>query len=68
MRVPDPAIEVDVTRCYECGRWWGIERGEEGTCPRCAQAKIDRAWEETKTAQRSAAAARGAAARKIKAR
>lgn len=34
-----PEIELDVTRCYTCGRFWAIERGVTGQCPCCAERK-----------------------------
>jgi hypothetical protein len=59
----DEKIKLQVDRCYDCGRFWALEVTVTGTCPRCAQQKVERAWDETKTAQRSASALRAALAR-----
>lgn len=56
-------ITLETTRCYTCGRWWALERGFVGTCPKCAQDAISLAREAEAKAGRSAAATRGALAR-----
>lgn len=59
----DVRITLETHRCPDCGRWWGVERGYSGRCPRCADSAIHQANENTQKAQRSAASLRGALTR-----
>lgn len=56
----DVRVCLEITRCYDCGRWWAGERGLPGICPRCAAEELRKAHAAEQTAKRSAAAARGA--------
>jgi hypothetical protein len=55
-----PEIELTVTRCYDCGRYWALESAVGGTCPKCAQDTIDRYVEEASKHDRAIASLRGA--------
>ena len=61
-----PEIIIDIQRCYNCGRFWGTERGISGTCPRCADTKIEQANDRVKAMERSIRSLRGAITRKKK--
>jgi len=58
-----PKVLLEVIRCWECGRWWALEKGIAGTCPSCAERKIKAANGRADAAERSARASRGAATR-----
>jgi hypothetical protein len=62
-----PNITVDLNRCYDCGRWWGIERGQTGNCPVCAGRAIERANARADHAERQMRGLRGVIARTKKA-
>jgi predicted RNA-binding Zn-ribbon protein involved in translation (DUF1610 family) len=53
-------VELEINRCYDCGRWWALEKNVRGQCPRCARADIERAEEREVKAQRGMATLRGA--------
>jgi Zn finger protein HypA/HybF involved in hydrogenase expression len=53
-------VELEVNRCYECGRWWALEKGMRGQCPRCARAAVELAEEREMKAARGMATLRGA--------
>jgi len=53
-------ITLAVQRCYECGRYWAHENAVSGTCPTCAQDRIDRLVEEANKHDRAVASLRGA--------
>jgi predicted Zn-ribbon and HTH transcriptional regulator len=39
----DVKILLTVERCFDCGSLWATEQGKRGTCPHCAQDRINRA-------------------------
>lgn len=57
-------ITVDLYRCYECGRWWGVERGQSGQCPVCAGKAVGSANGRADRAERQMRGLRGALTRK----
>jgi hypothetical protein len=52
-------IEMEERRCYECGRFWMLERGLSGRCPHCAENKADDRHAELEVAHRTISALRG---------
>lgn len=67
MALPDvtvtPQLTLRVERCYDCGRYYAVEPARASRCPYCAAADVNRALEALATAERSAAATRGALSR-----
>lgn len=61
-----PDITIDVRRCDECGRWWGLEKFCSGDCPLCAHRAIDRANKRADHAERQVRGMRGAMKRKTR--
>lgn len=54
-------VELEVERCYHCGRFWAHERcGHNSTCPFCAKADVERARADAERAQRAASSLKGA--------
>jgi predicted RNA-binding Zn-ribbon protein involved in translation (DUF1610 family) len=53
-------ITLAVQRCYNCGRYWAHENAVSGTCPTCAQDKIERLVNDVTRHERAAASLRGA--------
>jgi hypothetical protein len=53
-------VQLDITRCYDCGRFWAIEQGYRGDCPHCAKNKRSERFEALEHAERSIASLRGA--------
>jgi hypothetical protein len=58
-----PQVTLQVCQCFDCGRWYAVERARGSHCPYCAAADIERAVQHQCTAERSAAATRGALAK-----
>lgn len=58
-----PQVTLCVCQCFDCGRWYAVERARNSRCPYCAAADIERAVQGQLTAERSAAATRGALSR-----
>jgi hypothetical protein len=56
-------VILDMSRCYDCGRWWAIERGFTGVCPKCASDKIDRVYREQERLGRVVQSLRGVVTR-----
>lgn len=54
-----PEIDLHVTRCFDCGRYWALENAVSGTCPKCAQGRIDRLIAESNKHDRAVASLRG---------
>lgn len=52
-------IILEEYRCYDCGRFWMLERGVPGECPHCASVTRTKAWEEVDRANKSATSLRG---------
>lgn len=54
------AVPLEVARCYECGRYYGFERGHSEGCPKC----VGVMWRKSQAAllerDRTIAALRGA--------
>lgn len=66
-----PTLTLETHRCWECGRFWAIEKGftiNSGTCPHCARRDLDKAEADRATLERSNRALRGAIARMRKRR
>jgi len=61
-------ICLDNKRCHICGRWWSLETGLMGTCPRCARAEIQDLMLKMQKLQSSNNSLRGALTRSRKAR
>jgi len=55
-----PEITLVVQRCYECGRYWAHENSVSGTCPKCAQDRINKFVRELEGHNRVVASLRGA--------
>jgi hypothetical protein len=53
-------ITLDVERCFECGRFWAVERGVLGRCPCCADDRASKLVDELAAAERVNRALRGA--------
>ena len=64
----NPAVAIDIVRCYDCGRYWGFERGFRGQCPICADRKIQRIVSEAERNERVVRSLRGALTRTRKRR
>jgi hypothetical protein len=65
-------VEITLTRCYDCGQFYGSESGVK-RCPRCSGERIDRLLEEHTKLERKlnaqkAATSRAAGSRGRKAR
>jgi len=61
--IHEAKIALTLSRCWDCGRYWAREHAfchNEGTCPFCAKAAIERAVESETKALRSVASLRGA--------
>jgi hypothetical protein len=55
-----PQVTLCVCQCFDCGRWYAVERAKSARCPYCAAEDVRRAVQAQQTAERSAAATRGA--------
>lgn len=57
----DPRVKLELTRCFECGRWWAYEvfRAEAAECPVCARRQLERMRDAVAERDRSIAALRG---------
>ena len=53
-------INLDIHRCYDCGRFWALEQGWPGDCPNCARRSQNEKLEESDAKDRTIAALRGA--------
>lgn len=58
-----PEIQIRILRCHQCGRFWGVESCESGTCPYCAKSKLDAADRETQRLGRVITSLRGVVTR-----
>lgn len=58
-----PQITLCVCQCFDCGRWYAVERARAARCPYCAAEDVRRAVQAQKAAERSAASTRGALGR-----
>jgi predicted Zn-ribbon and HTH transcriptional regulator len=56
-------IYMETRRCRACGRWWALEDGAGGDCPKCKSAYVDGLREQLKAARRTNAGLKGALAR-----
>lgn len=58
-------LTLETHRCYECGRWYGVERGYPGRfeCPCCAGRKVASAFAERDQLEHVIRALRGAITR-----
>lgn len=56
----DPSVNIETRRCYRCGRWWALETGHTGRCPKCADDKADQRNAELEAARRSIRSLKGA--------
>jgi Zn finger protein HypA/HybF involved in hydrogenase expression len=45
--VIETPIEMETQRCYDCGRYWALEKGRRGQCPVCGHKRSDALSEET---------------------
>jgi hypothetical protein len=61
-----PTITLEIKRCWECGAFWAIENGRTGTCPCCAQRKIDRAYADEKKLEHRLNAQKAATTRALR--
>lgn len=59
-----PSIILDAQRCYECGRHWAFERGNQTAgsliCPNCGGDKVENARRSEQKSIRRANALAGA--------
>lgn len=66
-QIPDvsitPQVALEVRQCFDCGRWYAVERAKAAICPYCASERVRQAVAHQEAAERSAAATRGALSR-----
>lgn len=55
-----PTIILAVRRCYECGRFWALEKAVEGSCPSCEARRRHMRMEEEDAKDRTIRSLRGA--------
>jgi hypothetical protein len=58
-------IELVARRCYDCGRWWAVERGwaDTSACPMCCGKSLSHRLQTIAALERSIRSLRGAATR-----
>lgn len=59
----DPRLELVTYRCENCGRYWALENGVYGACPKCEWNKSVAAEVMRRKLARQVAALRGALVR-----
>ena len=61
----NPDIDLEVKRCFDCGRYYAIEEQRGTTCPVCAHETLRKNYVEMSRLERSNRALRGALKRKV---
>jgi hypothetical protein len=52
-------LTFDEHKCFTCGRWWALERGSIGRCPKCADDASDKRLADLGAANRTISSLRG---------